>query len=281
MEKDLVDFKSIEDCRMYENEFPKAKDLVMCRIIENLDEGSNVELLEYNNIRGMILKSEISRKRIKNLSQLMKEGKEEVLEIVRVDTNGGYIDLSKKDLKDDEIKKFQDDYAKSKLFHNIMKSVCLKIGETKLEKLYKSFGWKMYADHKHGFVAIEKISKNREEAEEFLKNYDMDTKTKTALIDVVTIKMTAPSVKLSAEFILKCMTIRGVLDLKECLLVGEKVKTNEIELKIKTKTAPMYEISTETVKKNEGIALIKEALNKIKQEAAKLSCEFLLHKSVS
>lgn len=282
MEKDInmIDISQLEECRMYEQEYPKTKDLVMCKITENLDEGSNVELLEYNCINGMILKSEISRKRIKNLAQLMKEGKEEVLEVVRVDTSQGYIDLSKKDLKEDEIKNFQDKYAKSKLFHNIMKSVCLKIGEPNLKKLYLAFGWKMYKDFDHAYNAIEKISKSREEADKILSNYEIDNATKKALIDIIALKMTAPSVKLNADFILKCITERGVEDLKACLRIGESVSTNEIKLTIKTKTSPLYEISTETVKKNEAIALMREALDKIRLKAEDLRCEYLLHKAV-
>jgi len=150
--------KLIEDCRYYENEFPEEGSLVMCKIIETVDEGSYVELLEYNNIRGMILKSEVSRKRIRNLKQAMKEGKEEVLMAIRVDKNQGYIDLSKKDIKAEENKDFQEKYNNSKHVHNIMKSLAIKIGEVKLENLYTLFGWKLYKDYTHAIEAFKIIS---------------------------------------------------------------------------------------------------------------------------
>ena len=147
----------IEECRMYENEFPNVEDLVMCKITEIFDEGAYVELLEYNNIRGMILKGEISRKRKQNVKQIIREGKEEVLIAIRVDTAQGYIDLSKKDVKTEENKEFQEFYAKSKQVHNIMKSIAIKMGITKLEELYLKFGWPLYKLYKHAFEGFKLI----------------------------------------------------------------------------------------------------------------------------
>lgn len=157
--KDNKEIKQIEDCRFYEKVYPNSKDLVMCKIIETVEEGSYLELLEYDHIRGMILKSEISKKRIRNLKQVMKEGKEEVLLALRVDEVQGYIDLSKKDVSTEECQEFQEFYAKSKQVHNIMRSVAIKIGETKLISLYEMFGWKLYKDYGHAFEAFKLISK--------------------------------------------------------------------------------------------------------------------------
>lgn len=104
------------------------------------------------------MKSEVSRKRIKNLKQSMKEGKNEVLQAIRVDTVQGYIDLSKKDINAEENKKFQEFFSKSKQVHNIMKSIAIKLGESNLEKLYIMFGWPLYAQFEHAYEAFKLIS---------------------------------------------------------------------------------------------------------------------------
>lgn len=158
-EKETKEEIKLEDCRMYENEFPKADDLVMCKIMETVDEGSYVELLEYNNIRGMILKSEVSRKRIKNLKQLMKEGKEDVLMAIRVDTVQGYIDLSKKYISAQENETFREKFSKSKQVHNIMKSLAIKTRTPKVENLYVKIGWPLYRDYEHAYEAIKLIAR--------------------------------------------------------------------------------------------------------------------------
>jgi hypothetical protein len=54
--KEINEEDKIESCRMYENEYPNVNDLVMCKITEIFDDGAYVELIEYNNIKGMILK---------------------------------------------------------------------------------------------------------------------------------------------------------------------------------------------------------------------------------
>ena len=142
---------------MYENEYPNIDDLVMCKVTEIFDDGAYVELLEYCNIKGMILKSEITRKRKRTVKQITREGKEEVLKAIRIDTAQGYIDLSKKDVKTDEINTFQEHFSKSKQVHNIMKSIAIKLNITKLEDLYIKFGWKLYKDYKHAYEAFKII----------------------------------------------------------------------------------------------------------------------------
>eukprot|EP00894_Picocystis_sp_ML_P002522 jgi/Pico_ML_1/53039/g3659.t1 len=58
--------------------------------------GAYVSLLEYNNIEGMILLSELSRRRIRSINKLIKVGRQEPVMVLRVDTEKGYIDLSKR-----------------------------------------------------------------------------------------------------------------------------------------------------------------------------------------
>ena len=147
----------VEDCRMHEKQFPEVNDLVMCKITMPFTDGAYVELLEYNNRQGMILNSEMSRKRVKHVKQIMKEGREEVLRAIRVDTQQGYIDLSKKNVKVGEIKEFQEQYSRRKHVHNIMKSLAIKINQPKLEDLYLKFGWNLYKEYGHAYDAFKEM----------------------------------------------------------------------------------------------------------------------------
>jgi hypothetical protein len=58
--------------------------------------GAYVSLLEYNGIEGMILLSELSRRRIRSITKLIKVGRQEPVMVLRVDKEKGYIDLSKR-----------------------------------------------------------------------------------------------------------------------------------------------------------------------------------------
>lgn len=51
--------------------------------------GAYVHLLEYNNIEGMILLSELSRRRIRSINKLIRVGKTEPVVVIRVDKDKG------------------------------------------------------------------------------------------------------------------------------------------------------------------------------------------------
>ena len=51
--------------------------------------GAYVSLLEYNNIEGMILLSELSRRRIRSINKLIRIGRNECVVVIRVDKEKG------------------------------------------------------------------------------------------------------------------------------------------------------------------------------------------------
>ena len=51
--------------------------------------GAYVKLLEYDNIDGMILLSELSRRRIRSIQKLVRVGRNEVVVVLRVDKEKG------------------------------------------------------------------------------------------------------------------------------------------------------------------------------------------------
>lgn len=123
------------NCRMYEKKYPDVDELVVVNVKSIAEMGAYVSLLEYNNIEGMILLSELSRRRIRSISKLIRVGRQEVVVVLRVDkekgivlahllnqTNllTGYIDLSKRRVSPEEVVKCEEKYNKSK-------AVCLEL----------------------------------------------------------------------------------------------------------------------------------------------------------
>ena len=76
-------------CRMYESPYPEVDDLVMVNVRQIADMGAYVTLLEYNNIEGMILLSELSRRRIRSIQKLIRVGRNEIVVVLRVDKEKG------------------------------------------------------------------------------------------------------------------------------------------------------------------------------------------------
>jgi len=106
----------------------------------------------------MILSSEMSRKRVKYVKKLVKEGREEVLRVIRVDTQQGYIDLSKKNVQSEEIEDFKEKYYRSKKVHEIMKILASKVKQ-ELEKVYSQIAWPLYKIFGHAYVAFKEALK--------------------------------------------------------------------------------------------------------------------------
>ena len=111
------------ECRMYEAKYPEVDMAVMIQVKSIADMGAYVSLLEYNNTEGMILFSELSRRRIRSVSSLIKVGKIEPVMVLRVDKERGYIDLSKRRVSEEDIQTCEERYNKSKLVHSIMRHV--------------------------------------------------------------------------------------------------------------------------------------------------------------
>ena len=107
------------------------------------DLGAYVELLEYDNIEGFIMLSQVTNKRVKSVYKFLKIGKQEMMEVLRVDEDKMCIDLTKKNVKpelqDAAVKRFK----KAKQVHAIMRQVAVKL-QTPTEELYEQFGWDLY-----------------------------------------------------------------------------------------------------------------------------------------
>ena len=68
----LATMSTHADCRMYESKYPDVDDVVMVQVKSIAEMGAYVSLLEYNGIEGMILLSELSRRRIRSITKLIK-----------------------------------------------------------------------------------------------------------------------------------------------------------------------------------------------------------------
>lgn len=78
-------------CRFYQEKYPEVEDVVMVNVRSIAEMGAYVHLLEYNNIEGMILLSELSRRRIRSINKLIRVGKTEPVVVIRVDKEKGIL----------------------------------------------------------------------------------------------------------------------------------------------------------------------------------------------
>ncbi|KDR80475.1 hypothetical protein GALMADRAFT_242949 [Galerina marginata CBS 339.88] len=119
--------------RYYEQKYPEVDELVMVQVRQIAEMGAYVKLLEYDNTEGMILLSELSRRRIRSVQKLIRVGRNEVVVVLRVDKEKGYIDLSKRRVSPEDIVKCEERYLKSKTVASILRHVASKIPSVNAE----------------------------------------------------------------------------------------------------------------------------------------------------
>lgn len=126
--------------RMVQSKLPKIGCLCVCKVVDSNGTGSIVELLEYGRIQGMIPASEVSRKRIYNISKVLNIGKILVGEVINIDTEKYYIDLSKKTVTDEEQQRTIHYYEKRKKVHSLL-SRCAELDNLQRLDLYARYAW--------------------------------------------------------------------------------------------------------------------------------------------
>lgn len=109
--------------RFYKNKFPEVDDLVMVRVEEVGDISSTVILLEYGEIEGIILHSELSRKKFRSINNVIRVGNKEIMQVTMVDPSKNYINLSKKNLKPEDHENGGKKFSHHSIINSIIKFV--------------------------------------------------------------------------------------------------------------------------------------------------------------
>jgi predicted RNA-binding protein with RPS1 domain len=163
-------------CRFYEKPMPEYEEIVMVQVNKIAEMGAYVSLLEYDDIEGMILLSELSRRRIRSINKLIRVGKSECVSVLRVDRDKGYIDLSKRRVSPEQLKETTERYNKGKVVHAIMRTVAEKL-DLPLIDLNRMITWplarsKMFPHPRDAFVmAIQDPDTIFEELKKVSKKY--------------------------------------------------------------------------------------------------------------
>jgi translation initiation factor 2 subunit 1 len=257
---------------MYEKKYPDVDDLVMVNVKSIAEMGAYVSLLEYNNIEGMILLSELSRRRIRSVSKLIRVGRQEVVVVLRVDKEKGYIDLSKRRVAPEEIAKCEERYNKSKAVHSIMRHVS-ETTQRGLEDLYVQFGWPLYQKFGHAYDAF-KIAIT--DPDSVFKDITIDEDIKQCLVKNIQRRLTPQPVKVRADLEVTCFHYEGIDAIKAALKAGESCGTKDFPINIKLVAPPLYVMVGTYVEKDYGVTHLTKAIELIQEELVKRKGELIV-----
>ncbi len=235
--------------------------------VQQIEEmGAYVKLLEYDNIEGMVLLSELSRRRIRSIQKLIRVGKNEVVVVLRVDKEKGYIDLSKRRVSSEEIIKCEERYNKSKSVHSILRH-CAEKFNVPLESLYEKIGWPLSRKYGHSYDAF-KISIADENVWK-----DVDSGINPDILEelksYISRRLTPQAIKIRADITVSCFGYEGIDAIKKALKSGEALSNDKMQVKTKLVAAPLYVLTTQSLDKQQGIDLLQNAIEVITAEIEK------------
>ncbi|KAK2046544.1 eukaryotic translation initiation factor 2 alpha subunit [Colletotrichum somersetense] len=246
--------------RYFENKYPEIDEFVMVNVKQIAEMGAYVKLLEYDNIDGMILLSELSRRRIRSIQKLIRVGRNEVVVVLRVDKEKGYIDLSKRRVSPEDIIKCEERYNKGKMVHSIMRHVAEKT-LTPIEKLYESIAWPLNKKYGHAIDAFKLSITNAEvwndatfpseAVSEELKSY-------------IAKRLTPQPTKVRADVEVTCFGYEGIDAVKAALRTAEARNDDQTQVKVRLVSPPLYVLTSTCLDKNLGISRLEEAIVEIR-----------------
>mmetsp|Transcript_23284 Transcript_23284/g.30183 ORF Transcript_23284/g.30183 Transcript_23284/m.30183 type:complete len:335 (+) Transcript_23284:50-1054(+) len=262
------EFGSVEEptkrleCRFYEEMYPEPESLVMVNVRNIAEMGAYVTLLEYNNIEGMILLSELSRRRIRSINKLIRVNRNEVVMVLRVDREKGYIDLSKRRVSAEDVAKCEERFNKAKAVHRVMRHVCEK-QHCSLEELYQTVGWPLYKKYGHAYDAFKLCLSNDEPTENIFQVCEISQERKTILVDYIKKKLSPTPTKIRADIEVTCFAYEGIMAVKEALLKGIEAQTEECPIQVKLIAPPLYVMTTMTLDKEMGVIVLQKGIDLI------------------
>merc|ERR1712130_1084670 len=223
---------------------------------------------EYSNIEGMILLSELSRRRIRSINKLIRVGRTEPVVVIRVDKDKGYIDLSKRRVSKEDIERCTEKYSKAKAVNSIVRHVAEILGfktNEELEDLYKKTAWYFETKSKKQGTAYDYFKQSVSDPT-LLNDLGLDENMKAVLVENIQRKLTQQAVKIRADFECSCFTYEGIDAVKDALRAGIAAGNPEIPIRINLIAPPVYVMTCSTPERSDGLALLNEGCKVVEEK---------------
>lgn len=249
------------ECRIRKNKFPVQGEVVIGKIASVTDDVIIMNLLEYGDISGLILNGELSKKKIKSVSQLTRVGNVEICQVLKVEEGKGFIDLSLKRVSEEDKKICKDNFAKAKLAYQIVNKAC-KMSNESIKDVYENWAYKK--EEKYGSLfSFFVYSKSNPEVLSAEPNGEFYKK-------VIDDQFKASTFKVRVEVDVICAK-GGVKSIKEAF--GKALDYDD-ELEITLLKSPTYSIVKVHSDKDETFEIINKVCEIVKEAVTEMGGVF-------
>lgn len=257
-------------CRIKREHFPKLDEIVVTKVVRISENGIYVSLIEYDNIEGLVLSSEISRR--PNVStKIYCIGQQINALVLRIDADKGYIDLSFKKVSPSQSEECCKKFTMTKIAFNIFKQLSI-MHDKEVESYYTSIVWDVRDKFGHEYNLFKLMLSEREK---ILEQIDLSDDEKKNLYNLVIKKMRAKILWARADIELMCMSA-GIDGIKDILTTGQicddsptQFGLESCQVIIKYVGAPIYALFTNSYDKKCAIDAINKSISIMENVAHK------------
>jgi translation initiation factor 2 subunit 1 len=221
--------------------WPEPGELVVGRIDDIEDFGVFVDLLEYEDKRGLCHVSEVASGWIKNVRDHVSEDQRVVAKVLDVDEGSQQIDLSLKDVNDHQRKDKIQDWKNEQKADNWME---IAFGEDLDDARYTDIANALLSDFGSLYDGFEQAAIHGEEA---LEDSDLSEDDVDALVETARVNVSVPYVTVTGYVDLECPSSDGVDVIRESMQAaeGNGEIPEEVDLDVTYVGAPEYRIEVQ------------------------------------
>jgi len=250
----------------YEKRVPEPDELVMVRVNSIDDMGVMCSLLEYNDLEGFLPLSEISRKRMRSVLRHVRVGQKQVLQVLRVDTERGYVDLSKKYVGAQEKELGSNKFEKGKHVHSIAKRLA-EVTHQPTKATFEKLIFPLYQQVRHPYEGFKAFASEDEDIFSGIVEGVTD-EIKAHLKKIVVQRMAVQPVKLGSQIELTCYSFAGIEDIKRALHAGLDAADANDGVKIQLISSPVYLVWLQTIDEEKGKKILGSVITAVKEDIA-------------
>lgn len=251
--------EEIEKKETKSSNFPEVGELVLCTVGDVLKTSAFVKLDKYNQT-GILVMSEISPGRIRNIRDFVVPNKKIVCKVLRVDKEKGHIDLSLRRVSLKETKEAIVAYKREKEAEAILKRAGL--AKESIDKLNEKI--------KQGNNSLFEFLQNATENPELFKKFGL-TKESEIIIKLIKERVKIKKIIAKSKFSVKFSLERE----KSVDAIKKALDVKKPNVKITYLGSPFYHISVESNNYKEANKILLEVLEEIKKRIKQFGGEVI------
>ncbi len=212
---------------------PEEGEIVLCTVKKILYHSVFATIDEHETLEGMLHISEVSPGRIRNIRDYVKEGKQIVCKILRVDREKGHIDLSLRRVNNSQrinkLKEVKLEQKSEKILELIGKEL-----DKDLKQMYKDLGYKLIEEYGSLNTSFENFALDPE----LINNLKLTKKFSDVLKKIIEEKIKSPEVEVKELMEITSDKPNGIEIIRKLL-----TKLQKGEIKISYIGSPNYKVS--------------------------------------